>query len=176
MFTLLHFVWMILNIWLSLKGVCQEIFNLYYFHDSTPPERLINRLKYFLIWFQFGRGIHSVVSPMCAAHSGDQKFFFVNQHFILRIFSFMIDVLTIKGFILIVPLTATRGKWRLRFWLRSVQFVSEVCCTPLRSSLLCVAHHWDLLHDVLHTAKIISVVCCTPKRSSPRCFAQREEH
>ena len=39
-----------------LKGVCHEIFNLY-FHDSTPSGPLINRLKYFRIRFRFRRDI-----------------------------------------------------------------------------------------------------------------------
>ena len=30
-----------------LKGVCHEIFDLHYFHDSNPSRLLINRLKYF---------------------------------------------------------------------------------------------------------------------------------
>ena len=36
----------------------------------------------------------------------------------------------LNGFLLIVPLQATRDKWRLRFWLCGVQFDSAVWCTP----------------------------------------------
>ena len=42
---------------LTLKGVCHEIFNLHFFHDSNPSGPRINRLKYFLILFQFRRDI-----------------------------------------------------------------------------------------------------------------------
>ena len=40
-----------------LKGVCHEIFDLHFFHDMNPSGPLINRLKYFRIWFQFHRNI-----------------------------------------------------------------------------------------------------------------------
>ena len=30
-----------------LKGVCHEIFDIHFFHDSNPSRPLINRLKYF---------------------------------------------------------------------------------------------------------------------------------
>ena len=35
-----------------LKGVCHEIFDLHFFHDSNPSRPLINRLKYFRIRFR----------------------------------------------------------------------------------------------------------------------------
>ena len=36
----------------SLKGVCHEIFDPYFFHDSNPSGPLINSLKYFRIRFR----------------------------------------------------------------------------------------------------------------------------
>ena len=54
----------------------------------------------------------------------------VNQHFMLQIFSFMIKVSPLKGFLLIVFLKATKGKQNFRFWLPGVQFDSTVWCTP----------------------------------------------
>ena len=78
-----------------------------------------------------------------------------------------------KVFLLIVTLKATTDKWRFRFWLPGVQFVTAVCCTPLRSSLRCVAHCGDCLCVMLNTAEIISSVSCTPRRSSLRCVAHR---
>ena len=79
----------------------------------------------------------------------------------------------LKVFLLIVTLKATTDKWRFRFWLRGVQFVTAKCCTPLRSSLWCVAHRGDHLCVMLNTAEIISSVCCTPRRSSLQCVAHR---
>ena len=38
-------------------------------------------------------------------------------------------------------------------------------------SLRCVAHRWNHLCFVLHTAEIVSVVCCTSLRSYPRYIA-----
>ena len=67
--------------------MCHEIFDLHFFHDSTPFGPLINRLKYFRI--QFLR---------CAAHRWDKKTMFsINQNFMLQFFSFMIDVFTPKS-------------------------------------------------------------------------------
>ena len=41
----------------ALKGVCHEIFELHFFHDANPSGPLINKLKYFQIWYQFRRDI-----------------------------------------------------------------------------------------------------------------------
>ena len=57
-----------------LKGVCHEIFDIHFFHDSNPSRPLINRLKYFRIRFRFRRDIRSQSSkkstPRCASHHG----------------------------------------------------------------------------------------------------------
>ena len=105
----------------------------------------------------------------------------------------------LKVFLHIVPLKATKYKWRFQFWLRGVQFVSAVCCTPRISSVWCVAQRgdffetwrpWlhsmlhtigDLLRAMLHTGEIFSTVCTemvstvsnTPLKSSPRYVAHR---
>ena len=42
---------------LHLKVVCQETFDLHFFHDSNPSRPLINRLKHFLIQFRFRKDI-----------------------------------------------------------------------------------------------------------------------
>ena len=71
----------------------------------------------------------------------------------------------LKVFLLIVSLKATLDNWWSRFWFRSVQFFSRVCCTR---SMRCVAHRWDDLRGMMHTA-----VWCTPLRWSPRYDAHR---
>ena len=55
----------------------------------------------------------------------------------------------LKGFLLIVPLKATRDSQRFWFWLRSVQFDSG-----------CDAHCRAWLQGMMHTA---SAVWCTPQ-------------
>ena len=123
-------VWVLLR---QLKGVCHEIFDLYFFDDSNLSGPLINRLVYFRIWFRFRQDIRSQSlknsTPQCAWHRGVKIFGSVNQINFLQIFSFMIYAF-IKGFLLIVPLRATRDSQRFRFWLCGVQFDSAVWCTP----------------------------------------------
>ena len=63
----------------------------------------------------------------------------------------------LKGFLLIVPLKATKDKRRFRFHLRGVPFVSAVWCTPRRSSQRYDAHHGDHLSYVMHTAEVCMV-------------------
>ena len=67
----------------------------------------------------------------------------------------------LKGFLWNVPLKATRDKWRFRFWLRGVQCVSEVCCTPLR----CASYCGDFLE--------MCSPCLQIYQLSPRCAAHR---
>ena len=88
---------------------------------------------------------------------------------------------------------ATTYKWRFQFLLSSVQFVSAVCCTPLRSSLRYVAHCGDHLCSLQHTAEIFSklgartLLCVAhsgdclcgvfiPLGSSPRCATHCWDH
>ena len=47
----------LLSVYNSFKGVCHKIFDLQFFHDSNPTGPLINRLKYFRIWFLFRQDI-----------------------------------------------------------------------------------------------------------------------
>ena len=86
----------------------------------------------------------------------------------------------LKGFLLIVPLKASRDSQRFRFWLRGVHFDSAVCCRPRSLTLRCVADRgvfqqslitW--LRGVLQTAELDSAVCCTPRSLTPRCVANR---
>ena len=50
-----------LNSFTQVKGVCHEIFDLQFFHDSNSSGPLINRLKYFRIKFRFHRDIQSQI-------------------------------------------------------------------------------------------------------------------
>ena len=56
-----------------LKRVCHEIFDHQFFHDLNPFGSMINKLKYFRIWFRFCRDIQSQNSknftPQCAWQS-----------------------------------------------------------------------------------------------------------
>ena len=98
----------------SLKGVCHEIFNLHFFHNSNLSGPLINRLKYFRVRYQFRRDIRSQSSEnstsQCAWHSGVKNFGVANQKCVLPIFSFMIDVFTPKR---ISPDCPFKGNQRL---------------------------------------------------------------
>ena len=68
-----------------------------FFHDSTPFGPLINRLKYFRFRFRFRWEIfdHTVISAVWSTPLRS-KFFLITQHFILQIFSFMLDLFTTK--------------------------------------------------------------------------------
>ena len=106
---------------LSRAGDCNFLLKGVYYHslfnDLNPSGPLINRLKCVQIIFRSRRYIrlqsclHGVA---CAVHHGAKQMFLVNQHFILQIFSFMIDVFT-NECLLIVPLKATRVERRFRF-------------------------------------------------------------
>ena len=82
---------------------------------------------------------------------------------ILQIFSFMTDVFTLKEFLLIVPLKATRNSQRFWFWLIGVQFDSAVWCTPQSLTQQWDAHRGAWLSSRKHTAELDSVVWCTPR-------------
>ena len=82
----------------------------------------------------------------------------------------------LKEFLLIVYAKATIDKGRFWFWLRCVQFICEVCCTPQRSSPRWVAHRRYHLHCILHTAEIDSGVCSAPLRWSPQYVAHCWDH
>ena len=79
-----------LSFYSVLKGMCHNIFYLYFFHDSNPSGPLIKRLKHFRILFRIRRdiwifkklhGVHHTVDsdstvciksqdPRCASHRG----------------------------------------------------------------------------------------------------------
>ena len=69
----------------------------------------------------------------------------------------------IKGFLLIVPLKASRDQWNFRFWLLGVQFNSTLWCTPQSLTLGCDAHHVAWHCGQMHTAELDSTVGCTPQ-------------
>ena len=61
----------------------------------------------------------------------------------------------VKGFLLTVPLKATRDKQRFWFWLLGAQFVSSLWYTLGRLTLRCAVS----LFVVIHTGEIDSFVC-----------------
>ena len=106
-----------------ISAVCTRFSTPIYLHDSNPSEPLMNRLKYFRIWFWFCRDIQSqsglrgvhptaeIISavcitlwsrrlqtlkkyPRCAAQPRDLKCSYITNIFYLHIFSFIIDVFT----------------------------------------------------------------------------------
>ena len=168
--------------------MCNEIFDLYFFHDSNPSGSLINRVKYYRIRFQFRRDIRSQSSK--------------------KVFSFMIDVFTPKR---ISPDCTFKSNQRLskisiltqRYaaWLlgvmRTAELDSKVWCIPQILTPWC-AHYgvfWEIwvawlcggmhiteyysagectprsffiyffswLRNVMHNAELDSVVGCTPQ-------------
>jgi hypothetical protein len=46
---------------MRLKGPCHEIFDLFIFHQSTPPRPLIHALKYFRIPFRIRGDIREYI-------------------------------------------------------------------------------------------------------------------
>ena len=81
--------------------------------------------------------------------------FFIYQHFILQIFSFMVDVFTHK---IISPACFFQSNHRQ---VKNL-ILFQQCAIYLR--------------DMLHTMEMISAVCCTPRRSSPRWDAHPGDH
>ena len=85
---------------------------------------------FFQIRFWYRQDIWSQSSknstPHCAWHQGVKILDLANNFFLLQIFFFMTDVFTPKGFLLIVPIKATRDSQRFLFWLCIVQFDSAV--------------------------------------------------
>ena len=152
-----------------LKELCHKIFDLQFFSWFEPIRASDKQAKIFSNLVSISpRYLITKWSPQCAIHRWDQKIFLVNQHFILHIFSFMIDVFTPKRIPPYFPFKSKRDKRRFRFHLPSVQFVMHtaeiilvVWCTPRRSSQWYDAHRGDHLSCVLHTVEIISAVCST---------------
>ena len=128
-----------------LKGVCQEILDLQFFSWFEPTWAPDKQAKVFL----------NLVSRYSITKNG-----------ILHFFLKMIDVFTPKRISPDCPFKCNQRQVNIsfRFWLRDVQFISAVFCTPLRLSPRCAAHHRDWLRSVLHTAEIVSAVCCTLRR------------
>ena len=57
----------------TLKGVCHEIFDLQFYHDSKPSGPLIHRIKDFRIRFRFRRDIQTLKKALrCASLRGIQ--------------------------------------------------------------------------------------------------------
>ena len=89
---------------------------------------------------------HSItkMSPWCAAQCRVRHFFLINQHFILQIFSFMIDVFTPKRISPDCPFKSNQSQTKILI----------LRCT------VCLC-------GVMHTAEIDSMVGCTQRRLSP---------
>ena len=86
-----HISWLLKSL---LKGVCQKIFDLHFFHDLNPFGFLINRPKYFQISFRFRWDIRSQSlknsTPRCAWHRGVKIFCLANKKNFFQFFSLMI--------------------------------------------------------------------------------------
>ena len=121
-----------------------------FFHDSNPPELVINRLKYFRIKFRFPQEIRSQNSknstPWCAWHRGVKILGLANQNFFLHNFSFMIDVFTPKR---ISPDCPFKRNQRLT----KISILTPQCAV------------W--LHGGMHTAELELAVGCTPRSLTP---------
>ena len=83
----------------NFKGNCHEMFDLHFswFESIWAPDK---QAKVFSNSVSISpRFSITKLSTRCAAHRGDTKMFLVrvNQHFILQIFSFIIDVFVPKG-------------------------------------------------------------------------------
>ena len=133
----------------------------------------INRVMYFWIQFRFHQDIRSqslkCLTPWCAWHLGVNILGLVKPLFIIKIFSFMIDMFTPKRGLLIFPLEASRDQRNFRFWLWGVHHTVD-----LDSSVWCIlqtprydAHSrvfWEIwvtwLRRVMHTTKLDSTEGC----------------
>ena len=157
---------------LSLKGLCHETFDLYFFLDSNPSDPLINRLKYFRIRFHFFcdirvlkqlQGMHPTAESDCA--------------------------------VCIIPLSLTLRRAshcrvkRTKFLykkIRGVHHTAEsdyaVRIIPQSQTAQCVTYPWDWLRGVHHTAesreqnfyKKKSLVCITLQSPTPQCASYRK--
>ena len=82
-------------------------FGLHFFHDSNLSGPLINRLKFFRIGFEFAEIFDYKVRniQLRSVHDTAESTFFglANKIFFLKIFSFMIDVVTPKRISLDCP-------------------------------------------------------------------------
>ena len=97
-----------------------------------------------------------------------KNIFFVNQHFILQIFSFMIDVFTPKSIFPGCPFKSNQRQAKISILLYSVQFVSTAWCTLGRLSPRSDTHLRDCLCSGMHNVEIVSAAWCTLGRLSPR--------
>ena len=94
------------------------------------------------------------------------KFFLVNQHLIIKIFSFMTDVFTTKRISAECPFKSNQRQVK-------ISIVTRRCAVCLRGVQLygcgllipeCVAHRGYCLCGVLHTTRLDSAVCNIPQR------------
>ena len=136
--------WPLMN---GLKGVCHEIFHLYFCSDSNPSGPLINRVKYFRIRSWFRRDIR-LQSSKCEV----KMLGLANKKMFLQIFSFMIGVFTPKRISPDCPFKSNQRLTKILIltprcavWLPGVQFDSGVCI--LRNFIT-----W--LHGGMHTAEL----------------------
>ena len=134
-----------------LKGVCHEIFDLHFFHDSNTSRPLISRLKYLWIRFRFRQDIKSQSSQnltlWCTCHRGIKILGLANQNIFLQIFSFMIDVFTPKR---ISPDCPFKNNQRL----------TKISILTLRCAI------W--ICGEMHTAELDSAVGRTPQSLTPQ--------
>ena len=100
---------------LSWEGVCHEILDLDFFHDSNPVGPLINRVKYFKIRFRFWRDIRSqnlkkIDSLVCMAPRSQNFRLIKNTFYNSNLLFHDRSVHPLKLFLLVVPLKATRDQ------------------------------------------------------------------
>ena len=90
-----------------------------FFHDSNPSGPLINRLKYFRIWFRKDIWSQSSknLTPRCAWHREVKTLGIANQIVVFQIFSFMINVFTLYWLINLVILCSCNERLSLSFHL-----------------------------------------------------------
>ena len=78
----------------------------------------------------------------------------------------------IKGFLLIVPLKATRGQRNFRFWLHGVMHTAEldfaVWFTPWSLPPQWDVHRGAWLRSMMHTMELEFTVWCTLRSRTPR--------
>ena len=90
------------------------------------------------------------LSPRCAAHRGDEKFFLFWR---LKSFTFMIDLFTPKR---ISPDCLFKSNHRQV----KISILTPCCTVCLR----CDVYRGDHLHGMMHTTEIVSAVGCPPQR------------
>jgi hypothetical protein len=130
-----------------LKGQCHEIFNLWFFHQSTPPRALTHRLKPFCIWLRIRQenrhyssflGVNDTVETISAVSMTPLKPFHRCQWHRWNRFSGVIDTAETLDLILIA--------------------VSAVSLTPLKPFQWCHWYRGNRFSGVIDTAETTMIL------------------